>query len=81
MVYLEVCELQNLFSCANLVGWNFKFLVTMGRIDGERICITETSNEHYTMLVVLVFRETLKFGVSLLGVADLSLLKSDRHKV
>ena len=80
MVYLEVCELQNIFSCSNLLGWNFKFLVTMGRIDGERLCITETSAEGYTMLVVLVFRETLKTGVSLLGVADLSLLKADTHK-
>ena len=62
------------------MGWNFKFLVTMGRIDGERLCITETSDEGYTMLDVLVFRETLKAGVSLLGFADLSLLKANTHK-
>nr|ABK25153.1 unknown [Picea sitchensis] len=68
-----IVDVNDCCSCA-------EFLVTTGRVDGERLCITGRSAGGYTTLAALVFRETFKAGASLFGVADVSLLKADTHK-
>lgn len=68
-----VVDVDDCCSCA-------EFLVSTGRVDGDRLCITGRSAGGYTTLAALVFRETFKAGASLYGVADLSLLKADTHK-
>uniref|UniRef100_A0A0D6QWF8 Peptidase S9 prolyl oligopeptidase catalytic domain-containing protein n=1 Tax=Araucaria cunninghamii TaxID=56994 RepID=A0A0D6QWF8_ARACU len=68
-----VVDVDDCCSCA-------LFLVSTGRVDGERLCITGKSAAGYTTLAALVFRETFKAGASLFGVADLSLMRADMHK-
>jgi len=68
-----IVDVDDCCSCA-------EFLVTTGRVDGERLCITGKSAGGYTTLAALVFRKTFKAGASLFGVADLSLLKADMPK-
>ncbi|CAN6164617.1 unnamed protein product, partial [Urochloa humidicola] len=44
-------------------------------------CITGRSAGGYTTLASLAFRNTFKAGASVYGVADLSLLKEETHKL
>uniref|UniRef100_A0A0C9RKQ4 TSA: Wollemia nobilis Ref_Wollemi_Transcript_13378_2192 transcribed RNA sequence n=1 Tax=Wollemia nobilis TaxID=56998 RepID=A0A0C9RKQ4_9CONI len=68
-----VVDVDDCCSCA-------MFLVSNGRVDGERLCITGKSAAGYTTLAALAFRETFKAGASLFGIADLSLMAADMHK-
>ncbi|XP_073020320.1 LOW QUALITY PROTEIN: acylamino-acid-releasing enzyme [Primulina eburnea] len=68
-----IVDVDDCCSCA-------KFLVSCGKVDGNRLCITGGSAGGYTTLAALAFRETFKAGASLYGVADLDSLRADTHK-
>lgn len=57
-----------------------KFLVELGRVDGDRLCIDGGSAGGYTTLAALAFHNTFKAGASYYGVSDLAALAQDTHK-
>eukprot|EP00252_Welwitschia_mirabilis_P015017 TRINITY_DN33129_c0_g1_i1.p1 TRINITY_DN33129_c0_g1~~TRINITY_DN33129_c0_g1_i1.p1 ORF type:complete len:740 (-),score=130.98 TRINITY_DN33129_c0_g1_i1:162-2186(-) len=68
-----IVDVDDCCSCA-------EFLVSSGKVDGHKLCITGKSAGGYTTLASLVFRNTFRAGASLYGVGDLRLLKADTHK-
>ncbi|KAJ4764869.1 Dipeptidyl peptidase family member 6 [Rhynchospora pubera] len=69
-----IVDVNDCCSCA-------KFLVEQGKVDGERLCITGRSAGGFTTLACLAFKDTFKAGASLFGVADLSLMSAETHKL
>ena len=57
-----------------------KFLVSQGKVDGDKLVITGSSAGGYTTLAALTFRNTFKAGASYYGVSDLEILAKDTHK-
>ncbi|KAL9281369.1 putative bleomycin hydrolase [Arabidopsis thaliana] len=57
-----------------------KYLVSSGKADVKRLCISGGSAGGYTTLASLAFRDVFKAGASLYGVADLKMLKEEGHK-
>ena len=57
-----------------------QFLVTHGKVDGERLIIRGNSAGGYTTLCALTFRDCFKAGASYYGVSDLTALAEDTHK-
>lgn len=57
-----------------------KYLVSQGKVDGNRLVITGSSAGGYTTLAALTFRDTFKAGASYYGVSDLEILAKDTHK-
>ncbi|ESQ33199.1 hypothetical protein EUTSA_v10003712mg [Eutrema salsugineum] len=57
-----------------------KYLVSSGKADVKRLCISGGSAGGYTTLAALAFRDVFKAGASLYGVADLKMLKEEGHK-
>jgi dipeptidyl aminopeptidase/acylaminoacyl peptidase len=57
-----------------------KYLVSQGRVDGNRLIITGSSAGGYTTLAALTFRNIFKAGASYYGVSDLEILAQDTHK-
>uniref|UniRef100_A0A0B7BG74 Peptidase S9 prolyl oligopeptidase catalytic domain-containing protein n=2 Tax=Arion vulgaris TaxID=1028688 RepID=A0A0B7BG74_9EUPU len=57
-----------------------KHLISIGKVDPERVCIDGRSAGWYTTLACLTFTDTFKVGVSHFGVADLQALMEDTHK-
>jgi dipeptidyl aminopeptidase/acylaminoacyl peptidase len=57
-----------------------KYLVSQGKVDGNRLIITGGSAGGYTTLAALTFRDTFKAGASYYGVSDLEILAKDTHK-
>lgn len=57
-----------------------KYLVSQGKVDGERLAITGGSAGGYTTLAALTFKDTFKAGASYYGVSDLEALAKDTHK-
>ena len=57
-----------------------KFLVSQGKVDGDKLVITGSSAGGYTTLAALTFRNTFKVGASYYGVSDLEILAKDTHK-
>ncbi|CAA7016030.1 unnamed protein product [Microthlaspi erraticum] len=57
-----------------------KHLVSSGKADVKRLCISGGSAGGYTTLASLAFRDVFKAGASLYGVADLKMLKDEGHK-
>ncbi len=57
-----------------------RFLVGLGRVDGDRLAIRGGSAGGYTTLCALTFHHEFSVGCSLYGVADLEALARDTHK-
>lgn len=57
-----------------------KYLVSEGKVDGDRLVISGGSAGGYTTLAALTFRDTFKAGASYYGVSDLEALAKDTHK-
>jgi dipeptidyl aminopeptidase/acylaminoacyl peptidase len=57
-----------------------KYLVSQGKVDGERLAISGGSAGGYTTLAALTFGQTFKAGASYYGVSDLEALARDTHK-
>ncbi len=57
-----------------------KYLVSKGKVDGDRLAISGGSAGGYTTLAALTFRDTFKAGASYYGVSDLESLAKDTHK-
>ncbi len=57
-----------------------KYLVRLGKVDGNRLAISGGSAGGYTTLAALTFRDTFKAGASYYGVSDLEALAQDTHK-
>ncbi|KAF3509385.1 hypothetical protein F2Q69_00010179 [Brassica cretica] len=57
-----------------------KYLVSSGKADVKRLCISGGSAGGYTTLAALAFRDVFKAGASLYRVADLKMLKEEGHK-
>ncbi|CAN7080253.1 unnamed protein product [Brassica oleracea var. botrytis] len=57
-----------------------KYLVSSGKADVKRLCISGGAAGGYTTLAALAFRDVFKAGASLYRVADLKMLKEEGHK-
>ncbi len=57
-----------------------RFLVERGDVDPDRLAIEGGSAGGYTTLAALTFRKVFSAGISLFGVADVTLLMTDTHK-
>ncbi len=57
-----------------------RFLVERGDVDPDRLAIEGGSAGGYTTLAALAFRKAFAAGISLFGVADVTLLMTDTHK-
>ena len=57
-----------------------KYLVSQGRVDGDRLMITGSSAGGYTTLAALTFKNIFKAGASYYGISDLEILAKDTHK-
>lgn len=57
-----------------------EYLVSQGKVDGERLAIAGGSAGGYTTLAALTFHNTFKAGASYYGVSDLEALAKDTHK-
>ncbi|XP_028791337.1 uncharacterized protein LOC114747212 [Neltuma alba] len=68
-----IVDVDDCCSCA-------KYLVSSGKVDRERLCITGGSAGGYTTLAALAFKDIFKAGSSLFGIADLNLLKANSLK-
>ena len=57
-----------------------QYLVSQGKVDGERLVVTGSSAGGYTTLAALTFRDVFKVGASYYGISDLEVLATDTHK-
>lgn len=57
-----------------------RFLVTQGKVDGDRLAIRGGSAGGYTTLCALTFRDVFKAGASYFGIGDLEPFVDDTHK-
>jgi dipeptidyl aminopeptidase/acylaminoacyl peptidase len=57
-----------------------RYLVSHGKVDGERLMITGSSAGGYTTLCALTFDDTFAAGASHYGVSDVEALAKETHK-
>jgi len=57
-----------------------RYLVKIGKVDGDRLAIRGGSAGGYTTLCALTFRNIFRAGASYYGVSDLEALTKDTHK-
>ncbi|MBI3942255.1 MAG: S9 family peptidase [Chloroflexi bacterium] len=57
-----------------------RYLVELGLVDGQRLCIDGGSAGGYTTLSALTFRDVFKAGASKYGIGDLETMVTDTHK-
>ena len=57
-----------------------KYLVELGKVDGDRLAIRGGSAGGYTTLCALTFRDVFKAGASHFGIGDLETFVHDTHK-
>ena len=54
--------------------------MSLGFVDGNKLCITGGSAGGFTALGSITFRDTFKAATSSYGIGDLEALASDTHK-